>query len=135
MRFDTRLLAAACAALMIATGCNDSLEDNVTIDQGVAGEYISHSDIAGEDSSPIEGEEVFVYPATNIVDGAPVGDAVDSVRTDEEGFFELSLTDGDYVIGIQPTKLITEAFTVAGGVMRCDLSATTGGRSWDCQPL
>jgi hypothetical protein len=126
-------LSFALAACSSDTTVDDdpSVEELVTIEAGIAGtvRWVTYGPDDGvEDSGPVEGEEIAVF-----VDQDP-GELVDTVVTDEYGFFELELPDGSYVLS--RSEGTSASFVIESNVVACRNSTNPGlGPEWECGAL
>src|SRR5690242_14916685 len=95
------LPVAALAIGMVALGCSSTMEDPsklVTIDQGVFGSTTTYDDVGDGEAEPWEAD-LSVYDADPGPDAgsAPAATLVGSAHSDE-GFFEIRLDPGNYVL-------------------------------------
>lgn len=116
-----------------AFSADDVYEENLTIGQGVAGVLLSASDIAGESPNPLSDTDVDVFDGAALVDGALTGDPRATLTSNEDGFFELQLDDGDYVVTQPPDRSVFSSVSVSGAVTRCDFTRSEAGNSWSCR--
>ena len=132
----TCLLLALGAGLLgcdSAFSADDVYEENLSISQGVAGVLVTQSDTAGEGPGAIEGGQVDVFDGSALVDGALTGDPRQTLTSSEDGFFELQLDDGEYVVTRPDSRTTYSSLAVSAAVVRCDFTDSEGGAAWSCR--
>jgi len=129
-------LLVGCAA---AACSNDSLDHNVeryrTIEHGVYGQLIRGCDTFGCDDSYGNGIQAAAFPvATTNFAVQPI----DSFTANEQGFYQLALESGTYLIAVDATTsddgftsgAQSTEVTLAGEIIRRDWTSGPGGGHW-----
>ena len=111
------------AAVLGACGgsVDTSIEDQITIDQGVYGLLISGCDTSGCEDQPATGEPVLVYSA-----GTKTGPFA-QVVSDHKGVYQINLVEGDYTLC---TASCTQITVPANDKIRIDWVSGPGGGHW-----
>jgi len=108
------VLAGACG------GVDRSIEDQITIQQGVYGLLISGCDTSGCEDQPASGEQVLVYAAGE-------NGAYSTVTSDDNGVYQIDLPANDYTLC---TYSCTPLTVPANHKVRYDWTSGPGGGSW-----
>ena len=112
--------------LMVAvlSACGDSIdtsiEDQITIEQGVYGLLISGCDTSGCKDQPAANEHVVVYAAGSTGIFA-------QVLSDKHGVYQMNLVGGDYTLC---TSSCTTVTVPANNKVRYDWTSGPGGGYW-----
>ena len=123
------LLAAISTLLVACGGTTESTPDpaeKVTIETGVWGVLINGCDTDDCQSSPAAGTTVDALPEGASEGAEPIG----SGTSDDDGFYQIDLEPGTYVLFLNSAVSTTEA-TVATRT-RCDWESGPGGGLWTC---
>jgi len=113
-------------SLMVAVlgACGDSLdtsiEDQITIEQGVYGLLISGCDTSGCQDQPAARENVIVYAAGST---GPFSQGT----SDDHGVYQINLVAGDYTLCTYSCTTIT---VPANDRVRYDWTSGPGGGQW-----
>lgn len=110
-------------AVLTSSGCGHA-DAEPTITQGVYGTLVLGCDAPGCSSSRIAGARVSALPAA-------VGLTERSAISDDDGFYEIALDPGEYVLLLDELGA-EQPLALGAGVTRCDWVSGPGGGDWSC---
>ena len=113
-----RITSLFLVSLGLTTGCGVDIEELVTIEQGIYGEYTHYQDtgnelkqVASQNAivsifSPDDGVTIDTYNSEYLDTGTALPEAFVTTTTDSNGFFEFDLDAGDVLLCVGSRPLI-----------------------------
>ena len=123
-----RITSLFLVSLGVTAGCGIDIEELVTIEQGIYGEYTHYqntgdslSQVASQNAivsifSPEDGVTIDTYNSEYVETGTALPEALVTTTTDDNGFFEFDLDSGDYLLCVGNRPLIENPSEEAGDI-------------------